>query len=285
MMIMATVMVGSARSDERGKATGGAAGDQTGRELSTQAWYRHSKGWRVLRANDPIMAAKIAQNMKAACANVNIGYDQIQRNTLYNAAKAVGFDCSRVNIKCETDCSALVRVCCVFAGISVGDFYTVTLAARLLATGKFTELKGSQYTGSPNYLQAGDILVTTVKGHAVVILNDGKYAEGVSGMYPTIKLGSTGEAVKRLQNLLISRGYSLPKYGADGDFGKETKDAVERFQKIAELTVDGIVGKKTWAALAEPPERLYRLTITLADKGDLENIQKLYGGEIAEITV
>ena len=39
-----SVRVGSARIDEQGKATGGKAGDQTGGEVSTQAWYKHSKG-------------------------------------------------------------------------------------------------------------------------------------------------------------------------------------------------------------------------------------------------
>ena len=38
------VKIGSARIDERGKISGGAAGNQTGKELSTQNWYLHSKG-------------------------------------------------------------------------------------------------------------------------------------------------------------------------------------------------------------------------------------------------
>ena len=39
------VLIGSARSDERGKATGGKAGDQkNGKEVSTQDWYRHKLG-------------------------------------------------------------------------------------------------------------------------------------------------------------------------------------------------------------------------------------------------
>lgn len=55
---MATVYVGSARSDENGKAHSGKAGDQkSGREVSTQAWYKHSKGWRVFRAKNPAHAA------------------------------------------------------------------------------------------------------------------------------------------------------------------------------------------------------------------------------------
>lgn len=46
------VIIGSARIDERGKASGGKAGDQTGKEVSTQNWYKHSKGWVLLRPKD-----------------------------------------------------------------------------------------------------------------------------------------------------------------------------------------------------------------------------------------
>ena len=61
------VKVGSARIDENGRAHGGKAGDQTGKELSVQSWYRHSKGWRVLRCTDSAKAEKIAAAMEAAC--------------------------------------------------------------------------------------------------------------------------------------------------------------------------------------------------------------------------
>ena len=98
-----SVKIGSARIDENGKARGGKAGDQTGREVSTQNWYKHSKGWRVFRAKNSGVAEKIAWDMQAACDNNNIGYDQEQRNTLYNVAKPFGFNCKDVNKKCETD--------------------------------------------------------------------------------------------------------------------------------------------------------------------------------------
>ena len=81
------VIIGSARIDENGKAHGGKAGDQTGKEVSTQNWYKHSKGWVVLRAKDPKKAAKIAQAMRAACDNPNIGYDQYQNQTLWDEVK------------------------------------------------------------------------------------------------------------------------------------------------------------------------------------------------------
>lgn len=76
------VYVGSARIDENGKAYGGKAGDQTGKEVSKQKYYVHSKGWRVIRAKDRSVALKISKAMKAACDNNKVGYDQWNRNTL-----------------------------------------------------------------------------------------------------------------------------------------------------------------------------------------------------------
>ena len=67
--------------------------------------------------------------------------------------------------------------------------------------------------------------------------------------HPTLKRGSKGASVKELQQLLIKKGYKLPKYGADGDFGNETLEAVKKFQKDKGLTVDGIVGAQTWSKL------------------------------------
>lgn len=170
------VKIGSARIDENGKARGGKAGDQTGKEVSTQSWYKHKKGWRVFRPKLPEAAALIADDMQAACNNPLIGYDQGQRGTLYDVAKKVGFNCAYVKTKCETDCSALVRVCCAYAGIMLPNFRTTDEAAVLLASGQFVELTGSKYTDSSDYLCRGDILVTRTQGHTVIVLSNGKFA-------------------------------------------------------------------------------------------------------------
>lgn len=66
---------------------------------------------------------------------------------------------------------------------------------------------------------------------------------------PTLKKGNKGAQVTKMQKLLMKKGYKLPKFGADGDFGNETLTAVKQFQKDNGLTVDGIVGPKTWAKL------------------------------------
>lgn len=69
--------------------------------------------------------------------------------------------------------------------------------------------------------------------------------------HPTLRKGSKGQAVKDLQNMLIKHGYSLPRYGADGDFGSETDAAVRAYQRDHKLEVDGIVGPLTWASLEQ----------------------------------
>lgn len=259
---MATVRVGSARIDERGKAYNGKAGDQTGRELSTQKWYLHKKGWRVFRAKDRAAALKIAADMEAACKNSHIGYDQWQRNTLYKVAEPLGFDCARVKTNCETDCSALVRVCCAYAGIMglPSNFRTGNMPKNLLATGAFVELKGAKYTDQSAYLGKGDILVTKTHGHTVVVLDDGAKYEGTVEVREyalgerLLKHGAEGADVKQLQQYLIQLGYDLGKWGADGEFGDATELAVKRFQRDHKLGVDGQYGPKSHAAMLEALE-------------------------------
>ena len=82
-----SVIIGSARIDENGRATYGRAGDQTGREVATQDWYQHSKGWRVFRPKRPKVAEAVAVAMEHACANDKIGYDQEERFTAYDWCK------------------------------------------------------------------------------------------------------------------------------------------------------------------------------------------------------
>ncbi len=68
-----------------------------------------------------------------------------------------------------------------------------------------------------------------------------------SATYTTLKQGSNGEAVKKLQKRLIELGYLSGS--ADGDYGRATTDAVKAFQKQAGLTADGIAGASTQKAV------------------------------------
>lgn len=66
---------------------------------------------------------------------------------------------------------------------------------------------------------------------------------------PVLRSGSKGETVQALQRLLIGSGYSCGWYGADGDFGAATNNAVRLYQRDNGLEVDGICGKLTWSKL------------------------------------
>lgn len=251
------VRIGSARIDERGGATGGKAGDQTGKELSTQDWYLHSKGWRVFRCKDARKADMIANDMRWACANKHIGYDQGQRETLYAAAKPHKFDCAEVTVNCETDCSALVRVCCAYAGIALPVMNTTTEPNVLLHSGAFVELTDKKYTTKATYLRKGDILCTKKKGHTVVVLTDGPLAEQTVPSAQVecdlgdriLRNGDSGQDVRVLQESLISLGYDCGRWGPDGDFGDATEIALKSFQLTHDLDPDGVFGPLTCEAL------------------------------------
>lgn len=70
------------------------------------------------------------------------------------------------------------------------------------------------------------------------------------GKLLTLKRGMRGEQVKLLQETLneLPAGAALD-LKVDGIFGAETEKAVRQFQADKGLTVDGVVGPKTWKAL------------------------------------
>jgi L,D-peptidoglycan transpeptidase YkuD (ErfK/YbiS/YcfS/YnhG family) len=88
----------------------------------------------------------------------------------------------------------------------------------------------------------------------------------------TLRVGSTGEAVRCLQSRLNQLGYDAGP--VDGWFGAMTRAAVVRFQRARGLTVDGIVGRATGRALgiwgrrctvpARKPERARQLVVVTA---------------------
>lgn len=65
---------------------------------------------------------------------------------------------------------------------------------------------------------------------------------------PVLSFRSSGLAVKVLQQLLSSNGYTIRP---DGVFGALTEAAVKAFQNKRNLPVDGIVGQRTWYELTK----------------------------------
>lgn len=251
------VLIGSARSSYGNTSPGDQNG---GREVSTEKYYVHSKGWVVLRAKDPDARERIAVAMERACANDNIGYDQGTRLTLFNNVQPFGFDPALTTKKVNTDCSALVRVCVHYAGITVDNFITSNEVSKLMATGAFEKFTDDAHCKSSDHLLRGDILDTRTKGHTVVVLSNGAKSseEIVSIAYKLgdriLRNGMDGEDVKELQTCLIGLDYGCGIWGADGEFGDSTQQAVEQFQYAHGCAVDGEVGPETLAALYKAME-------------------------------
>jgi peptidoglycan hydrolase-like protein with peptidoglycan-binding domain len=64
---------------------------------------------------------------------------------------------------------------------------------------------------------------------------------------PLLKKGSKGLPVRRLQKRMQLAGFEIAD--VNGRFGPKTETAVKTLQKQAGLTVDGVVGPKTWAVV------------------------------------
>lgn len=65
----------------------------------------------------------------------------------------------------------------------------------------------------------------------------------------TTRPGDCNKNVVKLQERLMLKGFALPKYGADGDFGSETLLAVKEFQNSINRRTSGVVDANTWLAL------------------------------------
>jgi len=64
---------------------------------------------------------------------------------------------------------------------------------------------------------------------------------------PVLSVTASGPAVRQLQTRLVALRYRIT---IDGAFGQQTLNAVRKFQAKKGLTVDGVVGARTWEALA-----------------------------------
>ena len=177
-------MISNCGHDERGKYSGGAAGDQTGTEWAVIKWY--SRPWKcVLRHPDKKVRGMIARMAKAAAENNLVGYDQAQRYTFWEHLKASGYDPAKITVKCEADCSSGVAAIVKAEGCRLGIqklkdvsiyCYTGNLRAALRAAG-FKVLTSNKYLTSDAYLLEGDVLLNDGAHTAINVTNGSKAAD------------------------------------------------------------------------------------------------------------
>lgn len=244
--------IAHASIDENNHIAGGAAGNQTGKEVCIRTWY--NKPWTViLRYPDYVIGnriATIAETLASPPYNSLIGYDQNQRNTFHEAAKKCNYeilDFINAHIMCETDCSAFVTCICIMAGVKdleyTGNAPTTSTMTKVFPKAGFIAITSD--ANNPDILQKGDILLKP-GSHTAIALDNGTVA---TGSRRTVYCGMKNKDVEYLQKRLIAKGYDVGRFGADGVFGSNTLTALRIFQADNGLIPDGVCGPKTWNKL------------------------------------
>ena len=102
-------------------------------------------------------------------------------------------------------------------------------------------------------------------------------------MPATISLGSTGDDVKRLQRVFARHLLWNPFGPITGDFDAQLENAVKSFQGSEGLTVDGIVGPLTWAALPAYREASPTLQMGFTGPG-VAFLQRALAGKVIAVS-
>lgn len=156
--------------------------------------------------------------------------------------------------------------------------YVEPLSAKF-CNGTTTTCDGLSQWGSQRLAQEGRSSMEILRryyGQDIELVTDAPIQD-ISPSYPgaPLRLGSAGQAVAVVQSSLnrISRNYpAIPKIPAvSGAFDQETEDAVREFQRIFDLTPDGVVGLATWY-------KLVSLYVGVTQLSELESEgQQFYG--------
>ena len=164
--------IAQASHDERGRYSGGTAGNQAD-ELNIRTWY--NRPWNVVfRPKLATFGDNIATVAELLVNCRNIGYDQAERTSLYDACARINWNPSLINTlpPCECDCSSFIAVVLRFLGVAIPrTVNTMTMSAALTATGLFTRLTEDQYTKTGDRLRRGDILLNTIHHVAIAVDN------------------------------------------------------------------------------------------------------------------
>lgn len=103
---------------ENGKATGGAKGDQTGKEVKVGDYYNFGQN-KVIRFRSVTRGRKMAEIAKYIATDNCVGYNQNDRISFFNACKKYKWSWGKIKKamkngtfpKCNADCSSFYATC------------------------------------------------------------------------------------------------------------------------------------------------------------------------------
>ena len=233
---MSKIIFGSARIDERGEGMDGKAGDQTGQEVGRDNYYTFkSRGyWDVcIRIKDLDKRQRYLDFIRWAVDCPHIGYDMMQRKSLYNELKRIGLQNYRqLDKDVEGDCSALVSCGLIIAGFDKLSPTMVTANLERSIKNTYPEdfwmTHDASHTRSDKYLRNGDILnkggnhvVTVIEGNARDELHAEKPRLAKAPIKPCWKKNSKGwwyeyddgSYPKNEWKIINNKWYHFDKYG------------------------------------------------------------------------
>lgn len=183
-MLKGTVTIGEAVCNENGKATGGKAGDQTGRELRFTRLSDNFKFTHIYRFTDEkaadLCVRKIVKVINSNCC----GYSQMLNHRTSLADELIKYNWNvgkmiQSGAKVEADCSSLVACMVKALQAKFGQSYNISknaysgdLGDLLMHTGKFIRIDVDRVKTGKMSLKKGDILIRPY--HHVAIVTDVK---------------------------------------------------------------------------------------------------------------
>lgn len=282
-------MISNCGKDERGSCSGGNAGDQTGQEWWVINWW--DAGWCcALRHPNSKVCTTLADLALQAAENNNIGYDQSQRLTFWQALKNAEYEPKKICEPCEADCSSGVAALIKATGHILGiealkdipeTLTTFNMRSALVHAG-FTLLEGSKYVCSDDYLRAGDILLNDYAHVAIQVSTGSKAQEQVTIAIHPPEEESQQEGPKLPEDaerhspmLMKGSGMNDPTlevaiwqgllnlWGGilllgimldiDGEFGPRTDIATKIWQRAVGLEETGVVDDDDWEQAIKLP--------------------------------
>lgn len=170
----------------------------------------------------------------------------------------------------------------------ISDEAYATLIELCVDICKRNDIKALEYTGDKNgNLTRHNMFTSTtcpgpyIQGKLSQIARDvnAKLKVETAPQVDVLSKGDKGKDVRELQAQLLTLGYDLGSYGADGDFGKATEKAVKKFQKDHGLQQDGIVGPQTQAEIDESLKALKNKK-GYTEEQFIRDVQKCLGASV-----
>lgn len=161
--------------------------------------------------------------------------------------------------------NSVVRSICFVGNYEANEPTAAALetAAQILAHGKrvgwwtglilggHRDIKATSCPGRHVYAQLGAMNARAVEllGGAAPVDNPVPPPAGPPAVKDYVQNGDRGALAAEAQRLLVAAGFSVGRYGVDGVFGNDSEKAARAYQASRGLTVDGVVGAATFAAL------------------------------------